>query len=100
MFLVRFVTQLGGIITTVVTLLIVVSYTYGVAKVSAQVAMDSHGNPIKQKALSLTLGVTPPKRGIPPVPISLAQCKEPEEKGNTFLEAFENMLGQREGEVE
>ena len=101
MFLVKLLGQVGGFITTAITMLVILAYTYGVAKVSAQMAVDAHGNPIKEKALSLALGLEIPEREFSLLP-AMNQCEVPEEssEGNRFVEAFQNLLGERAEEKE
>lgn len=103
MFLVKLLGQVGGFITTAITVLVIVAYTYGVSKVSAQMTLDAHGNPIKEKALSLALGLDIPERDFSLISVG-GQCEAPgegeAEKNNKFVEAFENLLGQREEDKE
>lgn len=100
MFLVKLLGQVGGFITTAITVLVIVAYTYGVAKVSAQTAIDAHGNPIKEKALSLALGLEIPERDFSLVSIG-SQCEVPADEGeNEFIKAFQNLLGEREEDKE
>lgn len=99
MFLVKLLGQIGGFITTAITVLVIVAYTYGVSKVSAQMALDAHGNPIKEKALSVALGLDIPERDFSLLSLG-GQCEVPvegegEEKENRFVKAFQNLIGER-----
>ncbi len=57
----NFIGGIASLVQTAIILVLLLGWTYGVAKVSAQVGLDASGNPIKQKALQITLGVEAPE---------------------------------------
>ena len=77
----------------------IVAYTYGVSKVSAHTALDAHGNPIKEKARSVALGLDIPERDFSLLslggPCEVQEEGDGEEKENRFVKAFQNLIGER-----
>lgn len=57
----NFFKNIFGFIQTAIFLVLFLGYTYSVSKFSAQLGVNSQGNPIKQKVLKTTLGVEPPE---------------------------------------
>ena len=49
-----------GLVQTLIILVLFLGYTFVVAKTAAQTGVNAKGNPVKEKALSVMLGVEPP----------------------------------------